>query len=202
MDVDKLFKLPDLPSAAVNKRKWNAPQPTNPPLLPHHHPMLVHPIPTLAPQERASRRRRRPSDASAEEDETYFFSDDDQEDGRFFGGGLTAEQQQILDIMDKGDPSSSTPSSVHDLPSLRKQLLRFERAINRNAEMRVKHADNPARFYRLRSRSRCRVEESARADDAAGAVLYGVCEAGGCGESGWAIEPRECRYRSSGDRGD
>ncbi len=30
MDVNKLFKLPSLPSAAVNKRKWNAPEPKDP----------------------------------------------------------------------------------------------------------------------------------------------------------------------------
>lgn len=149
MDVDKLFKLPSLPSAAVNKRKWNAPQPTEPAPFTPPSSDAGPSDPTVRPSKSARvDDEDGPSDASAEEDETHFFSDDDQEDGRFFGGGLTAEQQQILDIMDKGDPSSSssTSSSVHDLPSLRKQLLRFERAINRNAEMRVKHADNPARF--------------------------------------------------------
>lgn len=159
MDVDKLFKLPDLPSAAVSKRKWTAPKPDHPPssssVTPQSHPQAG-PSDEVSTRPRKAARVDDEDDADAapvaEEDETYFFSDDDQEDGRFFGGGLTAEQKRILDIMDAGDHTAGTASSstdstlVHDLPTLRKQLLRFERAINRNAEMRVKYVDNPARF--------------------------------------------------------
>ena len=150
MDVDKLFKLPSLPSAAVTKRKWTAPTPgeasssgtdvspsEQAPVRPH----------------KAARVENEGDDdqAAAAEDETQFFSDDDQEDTRVFGGGLTDEQKQILDIIDSADTSSTafaptSTSSAHDVPSLRKQLLRFERAINKNAEMRVKHASDPTRF--------------------------------------------------------
>lgn len=155
MDVDKLFKLPSLPSAAVNKRKWTAPKVDEPSSS-----SSSQPLPEAEASEESAPRPRKAArvddeadeeEAAAEEDETYFFSDDDQEDGRFFSGGLTAEQKQILDIMDAGSPSNVNANgvdatSVSDLPSLRKQLVRFERAINKNAEMRVKHASNPAKF--------------------------------------------------------
>ncbi|SJX61351.1 uncharacterized protein SRS1_10343 [Sporisorium reilianum f. sp. reilianum] len=147
MDVGKLFKLPELSSGAVNKRKWNAPKPDD----------AATANTDAGPSEPSSSRPRKAArvddedqddrEDSPEVEETHFFSDDDQEDGRFFGGGLTAEQQQILDIMDSGDPTpANQTTSVTDLPALRKQLLRFERAITKNAEMRVKHAHDPARF--------------------------------------------------------
>ncbi|SNX82651.1 related to nuclear associated protein [Melanopsichium pennsylvanicum] len=155
MDVDKLFKLPSLPSAALNKRKWSAPNPSDA----SSSSSVTVSEPSAGPSAESSTSR--PAKAArvddeddhdspaAQEDETYFLSDDDQEDGRFFSGGLTSEQQHILDIMDSGDnqnSSSTDPSSVTDIASLRKQLLRFEKAITRNAEMRVKHADDPSRF--------------------------------------------------------
>ncbi|EST06150.1 Beta-catenin-like protein 1, N-terminal [Kalmanozyma brasiliensis GHG001] len=142
MDVKKLFKLPELPSAAVNKRKWSAPKPDD---SASSSSTVVEAGPS-SPDPRPAKAARVDDDDLSDatvEDDTHFFSDDDQEDGRFFGGGLTAEQSTILDIMDR---APSPTSSQNDLPGLRKQLLRFERAINRNAEMRVKHATDPARF--------------------------------------------------------
>ncbi|TKY84863.1 hypothetical protein EX895_005943 [Sporisorium graminicola] len=157
MDVGKLFKLPELSSGAVNKRKWNAPKPDDPAASTSAstsssaiHTEAGPPDPSSSRPRKAARVDDDVEDNNADNDEpveeTHFFSDDDQEDGRFFGGGLTAEQQQILDIMDSGEQASSDPSTVNDLPALRKQLLRFERSINKNAEMRVKHAQEPARF--------------------------------------------------------
>ncbi len=48
--------------------------------------------------------------------------------------------------MDSGADASTSATTTYDLPFLRKHLLRFEKAINKNAEMRVKYANNPARF--------------------------------------------------------
>ncbi|SPO21616.1 related to nuclear associated protein [Ustilago trichophora] len=153
MDVDKLFKLPSLPSAAVHKRKWTAPAPEDPTSSSSVISEAGPSEPSAARPSKAARvdDEDDEGDAIAPEDETYFFSDDDQEDGRFFSGGLTAEQNQILDIMDSGPslpPNSSDPSSssTSDVAALRKQLVRFERAITKNSEMRVKYASNPARF--------------------------------------------------------
>lgn len=154
MDVDKLFKLPSLPSAAVNKRKWAAPAPEDPASSSSATSEAGPSEPSAARPSKAARVDDEvddEDDAVAPEDETYFFSDDDQEDGRFFSGGLTAEQNQILDIMDSGPslpPNNSDPSSssTSDVAALRKQLVRFERAITKNSEMRVKYASNPARF--------------------------------------------------------
>ncbi|CDW98926.1 hypothetical protein [Sporisorium scitamineum] len=147
MDVGKLFKLPELSSGAVNKRKWSAPKPDEPSSSLSR--TEAGPSdPSSSRPHKAARVDDEPEDNDDDSavEETHFFSDDDQEDGRFFGGGLTAEQKQILDIMDSGEQAATDPSSVNDLPVLRKQLLRFERAINKNAEMRVKHASDPARF--------------------------------------------------------
>lgn len=155
MDVDKLFKLPSLPSAAVNKRNWTAPKPDDPSPASSSStqpaPSSDDPGARPAKAARVADEEGEGQDAPNEEDETYFFSDDDQEDGRFFGGGLTAEQKQILDIMDSnndpsGSSSSTDSSATSNLPSLRKQLLRFERAINKNAEMRTKYSSDPTRF--------------------------------------------------------
>nr|ODN88923.1 beta-catenin-like protein 1 [Cryptococcus depauperatus CBS 7841] len=66
------------------------------------------------------------------------------EEGRFFGGGLNVEQEQILDIFDKAGPEEG--SSALDLPSLRRQLAKFERTVTKNAEQRGKWPDDPSRF--------------------------------------------------------
>ncbi|GAC72517.1 uncharacterized conserved protein [Moesziomyces antarcticus T-34] len=145
MDVGKLFKLPDLPSAAVNKRKWSAPQPADSASAAPSSSTPAQPdAPTPRPRKAARVDDEEDDELAPAEEETYFFSDDDEDGGRFFGGGLTAEQTQILDIMDGGDASSGAPPA--DVPALRKQLLRFERAITKNAEMRAKYAADPARF--------------------------------------------------------
>ena len=153
MDVGKLFKLPELSSGSISKRKWKQPRPDDPSSSTSVHDQGG---PSEQPGSRPHKAARvddeadeQGLDAEGQVEETHFFSDDDQEDGRFFGGGLTAEQKQILDIMDADNTTAFTstdPTAVNDLPALRKQLVRFERAINKNAEMRVKHANDPTRF--------------------------------------------------------
>ncbi|KAJ3046658.1 hypothetical protein HK097_000660 [Rhizophlyctis rosea] len=67
---------------------------------------------------------------------------DEEEDGRFHGSGLSEEQQRIYDIVDAGEEA---PASI-DLPTLKKMVLKFERAINKNQELRVKFSDDPMKF--------------------------------------------------------
>ncbi|KAG0082883.1 hypothetical protein BGZ93_002717 [Podila epicladia] len=69
------------------------------------------------------------------------FADED-EDDRFFGDGLTSDQKDILDYVDEINPEEET----FDLGAVRKMILKFERSINKNQEMRVKYADDPAKF--------------------------------------------------------
>ena len=82
-------------------------------------------------------------------DADYFIEDD--AEGRFYGGGLSTTQKQILDIFDENDDSGDTPADGSEnaaaqkltVTAVRRQLLALERAINRNAEMRVKWAGQP-----------------------------------------------------------
>lgn len=89
-------------------------------------------------------------------DADYFIEEDD-EGGRFFGGGLTAQQKRILELMNQGrqsgadagdgardeDDEGLTPEQ--ELKNLRRALVRLERAITKNQELRAKYSDDPQR---------------------------------------------------------
>ncbi|KAM7222969.1 putative DUF1716 domain containing protein [Rhypophila decipiens] len=73
--------------------------------------------------------------------------DGDDEDGRFFGGGITKQEKEILDYMDtqKLDDPNAAPETI-DLSWLKKTALAFEKRITKNAELRARHEDEPAKF--------------------------------------------------------
>lgn len=96
-------------------------------------------------------------------DADYFTEEDDE--GRFFGGGLTSEQKEILNIFEGAsgegvDDVSSTllhmnycdtnyrTEQAEDLSitAIRRMLLRFERAVNKNQDQRSKYPDDPSKF--------------------------------------------------------
>ena len=94
-------------------------------------------------------------------DADYFAEED--EEGRFFGGGLTAEQKEILNIFDKatGDDVQEDVSVLKVLhfplfdftqaeslstTSIKRMLLRFERAIDKNQDQRSKYPDDPTKW--------------------------------------------------------
>ncbi|KAK6338653.1 hypothetical protein TWF696_009464 [Orbilia brochopaga] len=86
-------------------------------------------------------------DTSADGDSFAAEADEDIEDeegGRFFGGGITEREKEILDYMDDevDDPG---PEKI-DAAYLRRLAVSFERKINKNAEMRAKFEDDPAKF--------------------------------------------------------
>ncbi|KAK3840403.1 MAG: Catenin-beta-like protein [Linnemannia elongata] len=68
--------------------------------------------------------------------------EEEEEDDRFFGDGLTSDQKDILDYVDDIDPEEER----FDLSAVRKMILKFEKAINKNQEMRVKYPDDPTKF--------------------------------------------------------
>lgn len=95
-------------------------------------------------------------------DADYFAEED--EEGRFFGGGLTSEQKEIMSIFENasgevvqdevGDKSHTLQylqslnhiqSDNLSITAIRRMLLRFERAANKNQEQRSKHPDNPSK---------------------------------------------------------
>lgn len=95
-------------------------------------------------------------------DADYFAEED--EEGRFYGGGLTQEQKQILNIFDSATgeglpeevsaaPFLSFYTDLHRLlqpeelsvTSIRRILLKFERAVNKNTDQRSKYPDDPTK---------------------------------------------------------
>ncbi|KAK3349762.1 Catenin-beta-like protein [Lasiosphaeria hispida] len=70
---------------------------------------------------------------------------DDDEEGRFFGGGISAQEKEILDFMEDEEGGAGGPDKI-DLAWLKKTALAFEKRISRNAELRARHEDEPARF--------------------------------------------------------
>jgi beta-catenin-like protein 1 len=94
-------------------------------------------------------------------DADYFMEED--EEGRFFGGGLTSEQKEILNIFDnagedalRDDVSVEFVSSIllclsviqsdeWSITGIRRKLLRFERAANKNQEQRSKYPNDPTK---------------------------------------------------------
>ncbi|KAJ3136177.1 hypothetical protein HK100_001951 [Physocladia obscura] len=67
---------------------------------------------------------------------------DDDDDRFMHGDGLSEEQRNILDIVD----SAEETAAAIDLPSLKKNVLKLERAITKNEEMRVRFPDDPLKF--------------------------------------------------------
>ncbi|KAI7869758.1 Catenin-beta-like protein [Spinellus fusiger] len=68
---------------------------------------------------------------------------DDDEEGRFFGGGLTDEQSRLLDIVNEFDIDE--PEAL-TLQNVKRIILKFEKAINKNQEQRVRYAEEPEKF--------------------------------------------------------
>lgn len=68
----------------------------------------------------------------------------DDEEGRFFGGGVTKEEQRVMDYIEQNEESNA--EEKFDSAWLRRTALNFERKINKNAELRAKHEDDPMKF--------------------------------------------------------
>ncbi|KAJ7904564.1 armadillo-type protein [Mycena olivaceomarginata] len=154
MDIDKLFKVPKLPPG---KRKL----PDNPSLE-----MLkkikmdteAPPVPSssTSPAQGGAKGKRAVTMEEVPDEDTdmdagdfapggdadYFAEEDDE--GRFFGGGLTSEQKEILNIFDSaGTSGTQDDPDALNITSIRRMLLRFERAVNKNQDQRSKYPDDP-----------------------------------------------------------
>ena len=135
-------QLPSVPASALNKRKWGAPPPGAPSAT----------VEEVVDEDvsAAASKRTRVTEVDDEEEEGPMppdvdEDDEDEEGGRFFGGGLNDEQKQILEIMNRST-SDGAEESRDEVADTRKMLLQLERAISKNQEMRLKHADDPSRF--------------------------------------------------------
>ncbi|KAI1086451.1 DUF1716-domain-containing protein [Rostrohypoxylon terebratum] len=134
-NIDDLFKA----SSAGSKRK----------LEPLRDPNEIYKSARLASKGTSSRH------ASVEE---TVESDDDNDDAEagpalppdeeddFGGSGLTAQEEDALDYIDALDPASDQQPIRFDGAWLRKTAINFEKCINKNAELRAKYENDPAKF--------------------------------------------------------
>ncbi|GBB94760.1 hypothetical protein RclHR1_02410006 [Rhizophagus clarus] len=173
MNVDKLFNIPSssIPSGK-NKRKLTANpnievlkavrQKTNPEELEETSDFVTRntnsktsqPVPSKSAlaTSNSSKGKGKAVQISDEVEEQEYYIDDyeeyesgleEEEGGRFYGGGLTDEQKRILDLVDQVDIEE--PEDL-DLAGVRKMILKFEKAIRKNQELRVKYPDDPTKF--------------------------------------------------------
>lgn len=70
----------------------------------------------------------------------------DDEEGRFFGGGLDEKAIDAIDYLDAHDADGAIAEEKIDSAWLRRTALNFEKKINKNAELRAKYEDDPAKF--------------------------------------------------------
>ncbi|KAF8484777.1 DUF1716-domain-containing protein [Russula ochroleuca] len=162
MDIDKLFKVPKIPTGGSKRRMPDAPPPEmlkkmrlaseSTPLVTSLEP----PSSSTAPSKRVATVQ----DADDDDDvvgptagenfapgnDPDYFAEED-EDGRFFGGGLTNEQKEILNIFDNaGTEQVPDDSEMLSSSGIKKLLLRLERAANKNQAQRTKYPDDPTKF--------------------------------------------------------
>nr|CAG8539392.1 13438_t:CDS:10 [Entrophospora candida] len=152
MNVDKLFKIPSnsIPSGK-NKRKLTA----NPDIE------VLKAVRNQTGQEEeedlahtgklSSKGKGKMVQILDEVEEREYYIDEDEdayleeeeEGGRFFGGGLTDEQKKILEMVDQVEVNE--PENLN-LSNVRKMIIKFEKVITKNQELRVKFADDPTKF--------------------------------------------------------
>ncbi|KAF8558761.1 DUF1716-domain-containing protein [Imleria badia] len=154
MDIDKLFKVPKLPASAKRKLPDNpTPEMLKKMRLDESTSSRTLSEPSTQEQPTWSRRAT-VEDAPEDEVDTSFapggdadYYAEEDEEGRFYGGGLTSEQKEILSVFEKAEIEgvSNQPEEV-TITSIRRTLLRLERAVNKNQDQRSKYPDDPTKF--------------------------------------------------------
>ncbi|PPQ98535.1 hypothetical protein CVT24_004026 [Panaeolus cyanescens] len=152
MDIDSIFKVPKLPPGVANKRKL--PDNPSPELLKRMR--LDAESMNVDDSRKTSAVPSRGKGVEMEEvededghnfapggDADYFAEEDDE--GRFFGGGLTSEQKEILNIFDSATTDDAELGDF-SISKIRKLLLNFERAVNKNQDHRSKYPNDPSKF--------------------------------------------------------
>ncbi|KAF8165305.1 Catenin-beta-like protein [Crassisporium funariophilum] len=157
MDIDKLFKVPKLPPGGNKRKLPDNPSPAMLKKLRMDAASLTTPPHSQVSSLQGSGQQSTAVTMEEVEDEDmdrnfapggdadYFTEEDDE--GRFFGGGLTSEQKDILNIFDNatGDATEDESSEL-SITKIRKLLLTFERAVNKNQDQRSKYPGDPSKF--------------------------------------------------------
>ncbi|CDS13681.1 hypothetical protein LRAMOSA05855 [Lichtheimia ramosa] len=153
MNIDEMFKIPSIPSGR-NKRKMPA-TPDVAFLESYRAESDTQPESSSSSSSNDAARKRRNVTIEDEDDMTpmdYGVQDvveEDDEEGRFFGGGLTDEQSRLLDLVDQYEDEEASEIMCTEAlspTSVKKMILKFEKAINKNQDQRVKYADQPEKF--------------------------------------------------------
>ncbi|CAK3994119.1 Beta-catenin 1 [Lecanosticta acicola] len=142
--IDELFKRPNLPpNSGSIKRKFEAPDP-----------QAVYKAAKLFST--SSPNGYHSNDAKVEDAED---DDDleagpelpreddegDDEEGRFFGTGMTKDTAEALDYIDQQDAETYAEEKI-DLSWLRRLANSFQKKVDKNAELRARYEDDPAKF--------------------------------------------------------
>ncbi|KAF8914668.1 DUF1716-domain-containing protein [Mucidula mucida] len=159
MDIDKLFKVvPKLPAGAGKRKLPDNPTPDMLKKMKLDTPSAPVPEPISNDGATSSKGKSRAvtiedvdedmedgTDFAPGGDADYFAEEDDE--GRFYGGGLTSEQKEILNIFDNagGEGVQDDPGEL-SITAIRRTLLKFERAVNKNQDQRSKYPDDPTKF--------------------------------------------------------
>ncbi|KAJ2816412.1 hypothetical protein FBU31_006587, partial [Coemansia sp. 'formosensis'] len=87
--------------------------------------------------EHSKRVKRSESDSAGDDDD-----DDDDEGGRFFSDGLTADEKDVMTWVD----NMEIMDDALDQAAVQRMVVRLERAVSKNTEDRIKHANSPQLF--------------------------------------------------------
>ncbi|KAI9304043.1 Catenin-beta-like protein [Cunninghamella echinulata] len=145
MNIDEIFKIPTIPSGR-NKRKMPA-MPDVDFLEKYQSKGEI--SSNIEDQSNGKRRLLDNSDNNIDEsfqpeaDDQFIWNDNDEE-GRFFGGGLTDEQSKLLDLVEQFEDDEE--ENGINAASVKRMILKFEKAINKNQELRMRYADDPTKF--------------------------------------------------------
>ncbi|EMD40739.1 hypothetical protein CERSUDRAFT_45089 [Gelatoporia subvermispora B] len=152
MDIDKLFKVPKLPGGSNKRRMPEAPTPE----MLKRMKLDTRASDDIAPSSTSLSTNGSRKASVQDEDDTVmqadfapggdadYFAEEDEE-GRFFGGGLTSEQKDILNIFDSAGGEEAREDEL-SITGVRRLLLRFQRAADKNQDQRSKYSDDPTKF--------------------------------------------------------
>ncbi|KAJ2061924.1 hypothetical protein GGI17_002801 [Coemansia sp. S146] len=91
-----------------------------------------------ADNEQVKRVKRSESDSAGDDDDDA----DDDEGGRFFSDGLTTEEKDVMTWVD----NMEIMDDALDQAAVQRMVVRLERAVSKNTEDRIKHANSPQLF--------------------------------------------------------
>ncbi|KAJ9097641.1 hypothetical protein QFC21_004677 [Naganishia friedmannii] len=83
-------------------------------------------------------------DVGGDDADETFEADEGDVEGRFFGGGTNQTQEQILDMFARVEDDMG--SGLPTVPELRRQIIKFERIVQKNTEMRARFIDDPSKY--------------------------------------------------------